>query len=180
MPTQPRPHQTPSSRVIRGMNKLRFFPVTGMLFATILIVAACGSSAASQPAAAPSTRQAAPTEAASTSATSAAGTVATASVSTPSVTASVSSGPTVSPAFAKALAAWKNAAAANAATQGFYLQQAVNDLQAAGNPGYGTAINELTYLEHLPPTNDTPAQQANAKSDVKSLDSFFGTPGLMS
>lgn len=84
------------------------------------------------------------------------------------------------PAFADALAAWKNAAAANAATMGMYLQQAADDLRASGNPGYGTAIKELTYLEHLPATNDTPAQQANAHSDVKALDSFFGTPGLMS
>jgi len=63
---------------------------------------------------------------------------------------------------------------------GMYLQQAADDLRAADNPGYTTAINQLTYLEHLPATNDTPTQQANAHSDVKSLDSFFGTPGLMS
>jgi hypothetical protein len=84
------------------------------------------------------------------------------------------------PAFANALAAWKSAAAANAATMGMYLQQAADDLRAAGDPGYGKAIDELTYLEHLPATNDTPAQQANAHSDVQALDSFFGTPGLMS
>jgi hypothetical protein len=63
---------------------------------------------------------------------------------------------------------------------GMYLQQAADDLRAADNPGYSTATNQLTYLEHLPATNDTPTQQANAHSDVKALDSFFGTPGLMS
>jgi hypothetical protein len=61
-----------------------------------------------------------------------------------------------------------------------YLQQAADDLHAAGNPGYGTAIAELTYLAHLPATNDTSAQRATAQSDVQALDSFFGTPGLMS
>jgi len=63
---------------------------------------------------------------------------------------------------------------------GMYLQQAADDLRGSGYPGSSTAINELTYLEHLPATNDTPTQQANAHSDVHALDSFFGTPGLMS
>jgi hypothetical protein len=63
---------------------------------------------------------------------------------------------------------------------GMYLQQAADDLRASSGPGYGTAIGELTYLEHLPATNDTPAQQANAHSDVQALDRFFATPGLMS
>jgi len=47
-------------------------------------------------------------------------------------------------------------------------------------PGSGTAITELMYLAHLPPTDDTPVQKAAAQSDVHALDSFFGTPGLMS
>jgi hypothetical protein len=61
-----------------------------------------------------------------------------------------------------------------------YFQQAADDLRGSGDPGYDTAINELTYLAHLPATNDTPTQQANAQSDTRALDSFFGTPGLMS
>ena len=61
-----------------------------------------------------------------------------------------------------------------------YLQQAADDLRAADNPGYSKAINKLTYLEHLPATNVTPTQQANAHSVVKALDGFFETPGLMS
>jgi hypothetical protein len=61
-----------------------------------------------------------------------------------------------------------------------YLQQAADDLRAAGNSGYGAAIAELTYLVHLPATNDTATQQANARSDVRALDTFFGTPGLLS
>jgi hypothetical protein len=61
-----------------------------------------------------------------------------------------------------------------------YLQQAADDLRAADNPGYGTAIAELTYLAHLPATNDTATQRATAQSDVRALDTFFGTPGLLS
>lgn len=61
-----------------------------------------------------------------------------------------------------------------------HLQQAADDLRSAGNSGYGTAVAELTYLAHLPATNDTAAQRANAQSDVRALDTFFGTPGLLS
>jgi hypothetical protein len=61
-----------------------------------------------------------------------------------------------------------------------YLLQAANHLRGSGYPGSGTAINELMYLAHLPPTDDTPVQKATAQSDVHALDSFFGTPGLMS
>jgi hypothetical protein len=82
--------------------------------------------------------------------------------------------------FADALAAWKNAAAADAATMNVYLLQAASYLRGSSHPGSGTAINELTYLGHLPATNNTPTQQATARSYVKDLDTFFGTPGLMS
>jgi hypothetical protein len=61
-----------------------------------------------------------------------------------------------------------------------YLLRAADDLRASGHSSYDTVINDLTYLAHLPVTNDTPAQQAKAHSDVQALDSFFGTPGLMS
>ncbi|MGH3283362.1 MAG: hypothetical protein ACRDPD_01530 [Streptosporangiaceae bacterium] len=61
-----------------------------------------------------------------------------------------------------------------------YFQQAADDLRASGYSGYGPAIAELTYLAHLPATNDTPGQQAKARSDVRVLDSFFKTPGLLS
>jgi hypothetical protein len=60
------------------------------------------------------------------------------------------------------------------------LARAADDLRASGGSGYGTAISELTYLAQLPATNDTPAQQAQGRTDVQALDSFFGTPGLMS
>lgn len=163
--------------------KLRFLPFAGILLAAGLTVAACGAAQGGSPAAAPGTRQA--------SSTVPADTAATAPASSPSGTAGDSSGQSVSPAspaspsakqagFASALAAWKNAAAAPAATMNEYLQQAADDLRAAGNPAYGTAIAELTYLAHLPATNDTAAQRANARSDVRALDTFFGTSGLLS
>lgn len=166
--------QTPSSRAHGDMMKVRFLPSAGILLAASLTVAACGAAQGGSPAAAPGTRQASST----------ADTAATAP-------ASSSSGQSVSPAspaspsakqagFASALAAWKNAAAAPAATMNEYLQQAADDLRAAGNSGYGTAIAELTYLAHLPATNDTATQRANARSDVRALDTFFGTPGLLS
>ncbi|HEY4463074.1 MAG TPA: hypothetical protein VGN41_10470 [Streptosporangiaceae bacterium] len=61
-----------------------------------------------------------------------------------------------------------------------YLFRAADDLRASSRPGYRPAINDLTYLAQLPLTNDTPAQQAQAHADLQALDSFFGTPGLMS
>jgi hypothetical protein len=82
--------------------------------------------------------------------------------------------------FANALAAWKSAAAAPAATMNTFLVQAADDLKASGNPKYQAAINELTYLASLPATNDTATQRATAKSDAQALDIFFGTPGLLS
>jgi hypothetical protein len=59
------------------------------------------------------------------------------------------------------------------------LQQAADDLRASGQSSYEAAIRELTYLAHLPATNDTPAEQATARADVQALDTFFGTPGFM-
>ena len=178
--------RTTSSRINGDMMKLRFLPFAGILLAASLTVAACGAQGGS-PTAAPSTRQAS----VAASSTAPADTAATAPVSSPSATAGHSSGQSVSPAppasapakhagFASALAAWKNAAAAPAATMNEYLQRAADDLRAAGDSGYGSAIAELTYLAHLPATNDTATQQANARSDVQALDNFFGTPGLLS
>jgi hypothetical protein len=162
--------------------KLRFLPFAGILLAASLTVAACGSSQSSSSAAARATRQASPAR----SSTAPADTAATAPASSPSGTAGDSSGQPVSassPAndagFASALAAWKNAAAAPAATMNQYLQQAADDLHATGNSGYRTAIAELTYLANLPATNDTAKQRANAQSDVRALDTFFKTPGLL-
>lgn len=164
--------------------RLRFLPVAGILLATGLTVAACGTGQASHPAAAPGTGQASSFTPAAPASATPADTVSTA----PASDSSGQSAPPASPSspsakqagFTSALAAWKNAAAANAATMNEYLQQAADDLRASGYSGYGTAIAQLTYLAHLPATNDTPTQQANAHSDVRALDGFFGTPGLLS
>lgn len=164
--------------------RLRFLPIAGILLATGLTVAACGTGQASHPAAAPGTGQASSFTPAAPASATPADTVATA----PASDSSGRSVPPASPAspsakqagFTSALAAWKNAAAANAATMNEYLQQAADDLRASGYSGYGTAIAQLTYLAHLPATDDTPTQQANAHSDVRALDGFFGTPGLLS
>jgi hypothetical protein len=66
------------------------------------------------------------------------------------------------------------------ATMNTFLLQAADDLKASGNPEYQSAIDELTYLARLPATNDTATQRAKAKTDAQALDTFFGTPGLLS
>lgn len=93
--------------------------------------------------------------------------------------AQASSG-TTSAGFSKALTAWKAAANGPQADLNTYLQQAASDLKESGNASYSTAISELTYLASLPNTSLTSAQQAQAHTDSAKLDTFFGTPGLMS
>ncbi|HSZ43028.1 MAG TPA: hypothetical protein VK817_23955 [Trebonia sp.] len=92
-------------------------------------------------------------------------------------TASVSSAPGRD-GFNAALAQWKLAANAPLASINTYLRQAAKDLRGADDPGYSTAIGQLTYLSNVPDSNVPPAQQAKAESDAKALDTFFGTPGL--
>ena len=173
------------------MTKLRYLPVVGMLLVTSLTVAACGTAKESQSAAAPSTTQASSMAAAASTPTTPSDTGTTAPGASPSMAASYSPGQAVStvpPAssapeptgFANALADWKLAARASAAEMNKYLIRAAGDLRASGRSSYNTAINDLTYLAHLPATNNTPTQRANAQADVKALDSFFGTPGLLS
>jgi hypothetical protein len=164
----------------------RFLPVIGLL-ATTLTVAACSTAGGNQPAARSTGQASSMAGGASTSTPAGAG--ATTPGGSVSKTAGDSPGQRVSPppskspgqaGFASALAAWKSAAAAPAATMNTYLQRAADDLRASGNSSYKTATTELTYLAQLPATNDTPAQQAKARSYVQALDSFFGTPGLLS
>ena len=80
--------------------------------------------------------------------------------------------------FAAAQAAWKQGSQVDLAQLNEYLSQAASDLRQAGDPSYDTAISQLTYLAGLPDSNDTPTQIANAQTDDKALDTFFGTPGL--
>jgi hypothetical protein len=60
------------------------------------------------------------------------------------------------------------------------LLKAAGDLRGSGSSSYGAAISDLTYLASLPATNVPSAQEAKAQADVKALDRFFGTPGLLS
>jgi len=162
----------------------------GMLLAISLTVGACHSAPGSS-AAAPGTGPASSvTEMAPTSTTPAnSGTTAPAGL--PSATVGGSAGQPVSsvPAesqsarqaeFARALAAWQTAATASAATMNTYLQQAADDLLTVGDASYDVAIAALTFLAILPATNVTTKLRAEAQSDVRFLDSFFGTPGLLS
>jgi hypothetical protein len=87
---------------------------------------------------------------------------------------------TTSAGFSKALTAWKAAASAPQASLNTYLQQAESDLKESGNSSYDTAVSELSSLASLPNTSLTSAQQAQAHTDSENLDTFFGTPGLMS
>jgi hypothetical protein len=132
--------------------RLRYLPVIGILLSAGLTVTACSTATGSQHAAA-----------------------ATAASALPPASASPGQA-----GFTSALAAWKRAASSPAATMSTYLRQAADDLRRSGSSGNDTAISDLTYLAGLPATNATPAQLAKAQSDVRVLDSFFGTPGLLS
>lgn len=143
-----------------------------ILLAVGVGVAACGSAASVTSASAPAPSTA--TDAPSAPAVSASATAVTASAAEPSASASAAK----SVEFSKALTAWKAADAAPVATMNAYLQQAASDLKAAGNPSYDRAIGELVYLASLPATDLASPQVAQAKSDEKDLDGFFGTPGL--
>lgn len=143
-----------------------------ILLAVGVGVAACGSAASVTSASAPAPSTA--TDAPSAPAVSASATAVTASAAEPSASASAAK----SVEFSKALTAWKAADAAPVATMNAYLQQAASDLKAAGNPSYNRAVGELVYLASLPATDLASPQVAQAKSDEKDLDGFFGTPGL--
>lgn len=143
-----------------------------ILLAVGVGVAACGSAASVTSASAPAPSTA--TDAPSAPAVSASATAVTASAAEPSASASAAK----SVEFSKALTAWKAADATPVATMNAYLQQAASDLKAAGNPSYDRAIGELVYLASLPATDLASPQVAQAKSDEKDLDGFFGTPGL--
>ena len=167
--------------------KLRYLPLAGALVAASLTVAACGAQNGTPAAAAPAASHVADT--ASAAAVAPAGTAATAqpATATPAAASGSSSdgqtsltGSAQQGAFANALAAWKAAASAPVATMNGDLAQAAGDLRASGDSGYGTAVNDLTYLANLPATNVSATAQSEAQADVKALDSFFGTPGLMS
>jgi hypothetical protein len=93
------------------------------------------------------------------------------------------------PGYAKAADDWRHGAKAIAADAPAYWFRAAADLQAGlstdarprtdeGRATYEGAIGQLNDLTTLPVADETPAQQAQTKSDTEALNSFFGTPGL--
>jgi hypothetical protein len=164
------------------MIKLHYLPVAGALVAASLTVAACGTGNGASPAAAPKSTQPAsgsPSAARTSAPAGPDGAAATAVPATSAGSASSAASAGDRSGFASALAAWKAAANAPSATMNDDFQRAADDLRASGGSGYGAAISELTYLASLPATNVPAAQESTAQADVKALDKFFGTPGLL-
>ncbi len=87
--------------------------------------------------------------------------------------------------YASALQEWEHAACASSAQQGAEWTQVAADLKDAapdyaGNPsGYKAAINDLHSMALVPETSASAAQQAQFESDVRALDIFLRTPGLL-
>ena len=167
----------------------RCFPVAGVLLAASLTIAACDSANQTQaadahgtapastptvsatPTVSPSTPAASPTASATADAASAA------SSGFPSAAPSPS--PQSHSAFLAARAAWKQAASTSAAEMNIYFERAAADLRASRDSSYNAAINELAYLINTPLTDVPHARQVKAEADIRALDSFFGTPGLI-
>lgn len=105
-----------------------------------------------------------------------------ATASTSPTAASTSAAPTAQQkaAYAKAQADWKAAAQAPLADLNADIQKAADDLQAANDPAYQTAIGQLNDITSLPHDGLSDAQQKQVHADQVALDKFFGTPGLMS
>jgi hypothetical protein len=171
------------------MMKFRYFPVAGVLLAASLTIAACDSANQAQTAharsAAPASTQAIPATPTVSPSTPTASQTAPASADAASTASSDSSpaAPPASPqshsAFLAARAAWKQAASTSEAEMNIYFIRAADDLRASRDSSYNAAINELVYLINTPLTDVPHARQAKAEADLRALDSFFGTPGLM-
>ena len=82
--------------------------------------------------------------------------------------------PTTSGPPPAALAAWQATANDPSASVSTALMQVAGDLPSSD----ATQIAQLDQLASLPPTGDTPAQQAQGQADVTALDAFFNTPGF--
>ena len=170
--------------------KLRYLPVVCVLLTASLAIAACDSANVGQtpdasravPASTPTVSASTPTVSA-TAPTSSDTEPAAPSDSPSAAVQATSPAPSASPqsgaGFLKARAAWKHAASTSEAEMNIYLTQAADDLRASHRSSYNAAISELVYLINTPLTDVPPARQAKAEADVRALDSFFGTPGLM-
>jgi hypothetical protein len=93
----------------------------------------------------------------------------------------------VSPRSSADLAAakqeWIDGSTVDSAESSSYLRLAAIDLLSAMDAGaadadYRTAVQQLQQVAALPETGDTPAQMAEASTDLTDLNTFFGTDGL--
>lgn len=73
---------------------------------------------------------------------------------------------------------WIEGSKVDAAGMNYYTLNAEQQLKSAKI--YPTRVKQLAQLASFPNTSLTKAQIKQARADVKSLDSFFGTPGLYS
>jgi hypothetical protein len=87
--------------------------------------------------------------------------------------------PSEQPGFASALAVWKQTQHVWRGHCRSFLLRAADDLRAAANSRYSTAIGVLTNLASIPLTGVTAAQSNQGYADVQALNRFFGTPGLI-
>ena len=79
--------------------------------------------------------------------------------------------------YAAARTAWKHGATVSAAQEGRYWHIAAQDLAKSGRR-YALYVRRLRTLQKLPDTGLTHAQIKLERRDTKSLNHFFGTPGL--
>jgi hypothetical protein len=88
--------------------------------------------------------------------------------------------------YDRARTQWQQGATAISAEQGKFWLAAAADLTAGevtdtgDTSGYLAAIKALTELAALPDAQQTPAQNAEFHADIKTLNTFFNTPGLYS
>ena len=79
--------------------------------------------------------------------------------------------------YVAARTAWKHGAKVSAAQEGRYWHVAAQDLAKSGRR-YALYVRRLRTLQKLPDTGLSHAQITLERRDTKSLNHFFGTPGL--
>jgi hypothetical protein len=79
--------------------------------------------------------------------------------------------------FSLAQESWVHGASASSAREGYFWLHAATELGEAGG-SYTSEMATLRQLTALPDADLSPTQAAIRLRDVKSLDAFFGTPGL--
>jgi hypothetical protein len=81
--------------------------------------------------------------------------------------------------YAKAQQQWIAGSRVSFAAEGRYWARAARQLKApSAHGGYATQVAMLRQLIALPDADQSPAQNATYRHDVRALDAFFGTPRL--